>query len=105
LLRKPRRSLISLRMARAIPLLAGELVLERREPVERVADGAAGGHGDVLAGDLDGERLGAEAGAVAGLAGAADWYLASSSRIQALSVWSMRRLRLPITPSNGFLTS
>jgi hypothetical protein len=37
--------------------------------------------------------------------GAADWYLESSSRIQALSVWSMRRLRLPITPSNGFFTS
>ena len=34
-----------------------------------------------------------------------DWYLPSSSRIHALSVWSRRRLRLPITPSNGFLTS
>ena len=37
--------------------------------------------------------------------GCADWYLTSSSRIQALSVWSRRRLRLPITPSNGLLTS
>ena len=37
--------------------------------------------------------------------GAEDWYLASSSRIQALSVWSIRRLRLPITPSNGLRTS
>src|SRR3954469_16646587 len=33
------------------------------------------------------------------------WYLASSSRIQADSVWSIRRFKLPITPSNGFLTS
>ncbi|MCY1175682.1 hypothetical protein D9M73_159300 [compost metagenome] len=33
------------------------------------------------------------------------WYLASSSRIHALSVLSIRRLRLPITPSNGFFTS
>ena len=37
--------------------------------------------------------------------GRLDWYLPSSSFIHALSVWSIRRLRLPITPSNGFLTS
>src|SRR3712207_5630515 len=30
-------------------VLGGELLLEGREPVERVADRAAGGHGDVLA--------------------------------------------------------
>ena len=49
-------------------LLAGELGLERAEPFERVGDAAAGRQRDVLAGDLDRERLGAEAGAAAGLA-------------------------------------
>src|SRR5205085_3437520 len=50
-------------------LLRAELLLEGGEPLQGVADGAAGGHGDVFPGDLDRERLGAEAGAVAGLAG------------------------------------
>src|SRR3546814_6242800 len=53
----------------ALPILRGELCFERREPCIGVADAAAGGHADVLAGDLDGERLRAEAGAAAGLAG------------------------------------
>ena len=54
---------------------AGDLVLgriellgERREPGQSVADGAGGGLADMLAGDLHRERLGAEAGAVADLA-------------------------------------
>ena len=55
---------------------------------------------------LTAERLGLEAGAVAHLARlrATGSGLAprASTRI---SVWSMRRLRLPMTPSNGFLTS
>ena len=89
-----------------LALLRGELVLEASEPGEGVGDAAAGGLRNVLAGDLDAQRLGLEAGAVAHLALLARLVAAdSSSRIHALSVWSMRRLRLPMTPSNGFLTS
>src|SRR6185503_8816672 len=47
----------------------GQLLGEAGEPGERVADRAGGGLADMLAGDLHRERLGAEAGAVAHLAG------------------------------------
>ena len=47
----------------------GELLVQGLEPGERVADGAGGGLADMLAGDLHRQRLGAEAGAVADLAG------------------------------------
>ena len=49
-------------------MLRAELGGERAEPGVGVGDAAAGRHGDVLAGDLDAERLGLEAGAVAHLA-------------------------------------
>ena len=50
-------------------LLVVERVGHRGEEGERVHHRAAGGDGDILAGDLDRERLGLEASAVAGLAG------------------------------------
>ena len=56
-------------MAWAISFCCGvSFVVERREPGERVGDAAAGRQRDVLAGDLDAQRLGPEAGAVADLA-------------------------------------
>jgi hypothetical protein len=51
-------------------LLIVEMAGHVAEEGERGADRAAGGHGDVLAGDLHRQRLGLEAGAVADLAGA-----------------------------------
>jgi hypothetical protein len=47
----------------------GELFVQAREPFEGVGDASAAGEADVLAGDLHGQRLGLEAGAVADLAG------------------------------------
>ena len=90
---------------RDLVLLSGQLRVERREPCQRVGDRAAGCLADMLAGDLHRQRLGPQPRAVAGLARAADWYLLSSSRIHALSVCSIRRCRLPITPSNALFTS
>src|SRR3546814_18113941 len=49
-------------------LLAGELALQRAEPREGIGDREPRGTGDVDAGDLDGERLGLAALAVAGFA-------------------------------------
>src|SRR6185503_10847598 len=46
----------------------GELGVESVEPPERVGDASAGRHADVLAGDLDRQRLGLEAGAAADFA-------------------------------------
>ena len=70
MLRKPSRSLISLRIARAISFWVGVSFSASVENQARAwRTRAAGGLADMLAGDLDRERLGAEAGAVADLAG------------------------------------
>src|SRR4029453_15123344 len=45
-----------------------EVLVEAREPGGRIGDRAGRGERNVLAGDLDRQRLGAEAGAAAGLA-------------------------------------
>jgi hypothetical protein len=57
----------------------------------------------MLAGDLDRQRLGLQAIAVADLAGARVLVALQSSRTQALSVSLKRRSMLGMTPSNGLL--
>ena len=54
-----------------LALLPGELVAEPREPAERILDRAARRQRNVLAGDLDAQRLGLEPRAVAHFAGVA----------------------------------
>ena len=85
-------------------LLVGELVGERGEPGERVGR-PSGGWTCVMSSPaiLTASASGLRRAPWQVSHGARLWYLLSSSRIQALSVWSMRRLRLPITPSNGLL--
>jgi len=67
-----------------------------------VADRAGGRLADMLAAILTASRSGRRRAPRGNFAGGGALILLSSSRIQVDSVWSMRRLRLPMTPSNGF---
>ena len=87
-------------------VLGGQFGFERAEPGVGFLDAAADGDGDVLAGDLHRAGFGLEAGAVAGLAGVGG-LVAGELLLHpgGFRSGARRRLRLPMTPSNAFLTS
>ena len=89
-----------------LAFLGRQLVGEAGGPGEGLADRAADGVGDGLAGDLDAQRLGLEAGAVADLAGGGGLVAATAPRAsRRISVARKRLSRLAMTPSNGLVTS
>ena len=84
-------------------LLGGQVLRQVGEPFAGALDRQFGDLGDVLAGDLDAQRLGLEPGAVAGGAGHVGeiflQVLARPFRFGFLEA----AFRFVITPSNGFL--
>ena len=84
-----------------LALARGQLVLDPGEPDAGLGDRQRRDLADVLAGDLDRERLGLEPVAAAHLAGLGTLVAAELLLTQALSVSRKRRSMFGNTPSNG----